>query len=71
MLEDKIFLEKEITPNVARMIDTAKIMINERVPLPKIYKYILTHSQDIRETYITLFLFGLAYRWYKEDNHLK
>lgn len=71
MLEDKIFLEKEITPNVVKVLDDAKVMINERIPLPKIYHYILTHSKDIRETYITLFLFGLAYRWYKEDNNLK
>lgn len=71
MLDDKIFLEEEITPNVVKILDYAKIMNNERIPLPKIYRYILNHSKDIRESYITLFLFGVTYRWYKEDNNLK
>jgi len=71
MLDDKIFLDKEVTPTVVKILDDAKIMNNERVPLPKIYHYILTHSKDIREAYITLFLFGVSYRWYKEDNNLK
>lgn len=71
MLEDKIFLEKEITPNVARLTKEVRILIDARVPIQKIYNYILTHARDHREMYITLFLFGLSYRWYKDDNNLK
>jgi hypothetical protein len=46
-------------------------MIAQRIPLPKIYDYILLHSKDYKERYITLFLFGIAYQGYKEDLNLK
>ena len=71
MLDDKIFFEKEITPNVAKLISESKLMIAQRIPVPKIYKHILQHSKDHREMYITLFLFGMAYQGYKEDLNLK
>jgi len=71
MLEDKIFLQKEITPHVSQLISEVKLMIAQRVPIPKIYEYILLHSKDYRERYITLFLFGVAYQGYKEDLNLK
>jgi hypothetical protein len=71
MLEDKIFLEKEITPSVAKLVSEIKIMISGRIPLPKIYEYILRNAKDHREMYMTLFLFGIAYQGYKEDLNLK
>ena len=71
MLEDKLFLEKEITPRVAKMISEIKLMIAQRIPIPKIYAYILRNAKDHREMYIILFLFGIAYQGYKEDLNLK
>jgi hypothetical protein len=71
MLEDKVFLEKEITPSVAKLISEIKIMIAGRVPIPKIYAYILRNAKDHREMYMVLFLFGMAYQGYKEDLNLK
>lgn len=71
MLDDKIFLEKEITPHVVKMVSEIKLMIAQRVPLPKIYKHILQYSRDYKERYIVLFLFGMAYQGYKEDLNLK
>jgi hypothetical protein len=71
MLDDKIFLEKEITPSVAKTVSEIKLMIAQRIPLPKIYNHILTYSKDYRERYILLFLFGIAYQSYKEDNNLR
>jgi len=71
MLEDKIFLETEITPRVAKMISEVKLMIAQRIPIPKIHSYILRNAKDHREMYITLFLFGIAYQSYKEDLNLR
>jgi len=71
MLEDKIFLAKEITPNVSKLIEESKKMIEQKTTLPKIFDYILTHSRNHQEMNISLFLFGIAYQSYKEDNHLK
>lgn len=71
MLEDKLFLETEITPRVAKMISEIKLMIAQRIPIPKIYAYILRNAKDHREMYIILFLFGIAYQGYKEDLNLK
>jgi hypothetical protein len=71
MLEDKEFFNKEVTSSVANLIDTATIMLHNRTPVKKIYEYLLTHSKDYRERYMSLFLFGIVYQGYKEDNHLK
>lgn len=71
MLDDKIFLKEEITPSVAKLVSKIKLMIAQRVPIPKIYEYILRNSKDHREMYMTLFLFGMAYQGYKEDLNLK
>jgi hypothetical protein len=71
MIEDKNFLVKEMTPNVLKLVEESKKMIEQRITLPKMFDYILTHSKDHREMNITLFLFGIAYQSYKEDNHLK
>lgn len=71
MLDDKIFLKKEITPSVAKLVSEIKIMVAGRIPIPKIYEYILRNAKDYREMYITLFLFGMIYQGYKEDLNLK
>jgi hypothetical protein len=71
MLEDKIFLDKEVTPSVTKIVDTARYMLEHRVTLPKIYEYILTHSNDYQERYMSLFLFGVVFQNYKEDYHLR
>ena len=56
---------------MAKLISETKLMIAQRIPIPKIYKHILQYSKDHREMYITLFLFGMAYQGYKEDLNLK
>lgn len=71
MLGDKEFFTKEITPNVAKMMEEVTTMINKRTPVPEIYHYILVNSKDYSERYISLFLFGLKYKWFKEDNGLQ
>ena len=69
MLEDKIFLEKEITPSVVKLVDEVKKMIAQRATLPKMYDYIMTHSKNYNERYIVLILFGMAYQSYKEERN--
>ena len=71
MLDDKLFLEKEITPYVAKLVGEIKTMIAQKATIPTIHHYILKNSRNYQERYITLFLFGMAYQGYKEDNHLK
>lgn len=71
MLDDKLFLEKEITPSVVKLVDEVKKMIPQRTTIPKMYDYILKNSKNYQERYMALFLFGMAYQNYKEDNHLK
>jgi hypothetical protein len=71
MLDDKLFFTKEITHNVSKIMDEVKSMNNKRIPLKTIYNYILTHTDTYQERYISLFLFGLSYRWFKDDNKLK
>jgi len=71
MLDDKLFLEREVTPYVAKLVDEIKKMIAQKATIPTIYNHILKNSRDYRERNITLFLFGMAYQGYKEDNHLK
>lgn len=71
MLEDKIFLTKEITPSVSKKVSEMKLMIAQRIPLPKIYDHILQNSKDYKERYILLFLLGVAYQGYKEDNNFR
>lgn len=71
MLDDKAFFDKEITPAVAKLVDKAKAMNECRMPLKDIYDYILKHSDSYHERYMALFLFGLSYRWFKDDNKIK
>lgn len=70
MLEDKEFFNKHITPEVATITEEVKTMINKRIPVPTIYDYILKKSSDYETRYMCLFLFGLSYKWFKEDNNL-
>lgn len=71
MLGDKEFFEKEITPDISELTFVVQSMINQRIPVKTIYNYILTHTNTYHERYIALFLFGLSYRWFKDDHNLK
>lgn len=70
MLEDKQFFNKHITPEVASIIESVKNMIDSRIPVPVIYDFILKKSSNYETRYMCLFLFGLSYKWFKEDNSL-
>jgi hypothetical protein len=71
MLEDKIFFEREITHSVTKLVDEAKFMNEHRIPVKDIYHYILINARDYNERYMALFLFGMIYKWFKDDNNIK
>ena len=70
MLEDKEFFLKNVTPEVAVITDEVKKMIDTRRPVKDIYTYILKKSSNYETRYMCLFLFGLSYRWFKNDNNI-
>jgi hypothetical protein len=70
MLEDKWFFDKEITPHVTKLVDESRGMIDKRVPLRKVYDYILLQSKDYQERYVCFIMLGMIYQGYKEDHNL-
>lgn len=71
VLDDKLFFEKEITPRIARIVDEVNEMIHQKSTVPKMYNYIMLNTQNYKERYIALILFGMAYQGYKEDHIYK
>ena len=70
MLEDKEFFLKNVTPEVASITNEVKQMIENRKPVKDIYTYILRKSSNYETRYMCLFLFGLSYKWFKDDNNI-
>lgn len=69
-MEDKKFLDDVVNKDIVIVIDAATKLLTARKPLPDIYNYILRNSKNC-DGYITMFLFGVIYQKYKEDNNLR